>query len=286
MDTFDQPDSLREHLSSERELGKRIGFVPTMGGLHDGHLALVHHALSLTDTVVVSIFVNPLQFGANEDLDAYPRRLAADLALLAEAGAHVVFTPSADVMYPDGLAAQTKVLVPELTNVLCGASRPGHFDGVSTVVCKLFNMVAPDIAVFGQKDLQQLLIIQRMVADLALPIAVVGHPTARDTDGLALSSRNSYLTTEERKIAPQLYAALCTLADAIEQGDRDYSIMEAKACAHLREAGFQPDYIEVRRVSDLGRVESDDRELAIFGAARLGHTRLIDNIRLTISESR
>jgi len=281
MDTFDQSDGLREHLHSERALGKRVGFVPTMGGLHEGHLALVQHALSLTDTVVVSIFVNPLQFGANEDLDAYPRRLAADLTLLEEAGAHAVFTPSSDVMYPDGLAAQTKVLVPELTNVLCGASRPGHFDGVSTVVCKLFNMVAPDIAVFGQKDLQQLLIIRRMVADLALPIVVVGHPTTRDTDGLAMSSRNTYLDDVQRAIAPLLFHTLSEIATAVRDGSRDYVALENCALSTLESAGFAPDYIEIRRPHDLIRATAADKEVAIFGAARVGETRLIDNIVVT-----
>jgi len=278
MDTFDQSDGLREHLHSERALGKRVGFVPTMGGLHEGHLALVQHALSLTDTVVVSIFVNPLQFGANEDLDAYPRRLAADLTLLEEAGAHAVFTPSSDVMYPDGLAAQTKVLVPELTNVLCGASRPGHFDGVSTVVCKLFNMVAPDIAVFGQKDLQQLLIIRRMVADLALPIVVVGHPTTRDTDGLAMSSRNTYLDDVQRAIAPLLFQTLSEIATAVRDGSREYVALEKRALSNLEGAGFDPDYVEIRRPYDLAKATATDKEVAIFGAARLGETRLIDNV--------
>ena len=278
MKIFDQTGVLREQLDHLRAEGKTIGFVPTMGGLHEGHLSLVRHAKSVADAVVVSIFINPLQFGANEDLDAYPRMLEDDLQQLERLHTDVVFTPSPDTMYPLGLEAQTKVLVPDLTTVLCGASRPGHFDGVSTVVCKLLNIVGPDTAVFGQKDLQQLLIIKRLVADLALPVRVIGHPTAREADGLAMSSRNTYLNEDQRATAPTLYQTLSEAAEAIKNGSRDYPALERGALTTLEEAGFAPDYIEIRRSTDLIRATHADKEIAIFGAARLGTTRLIDNI--------
>ena len=269
---------MREQLNHLRAERKTIGFVPTMGGLHEGHLSLVRHAKSVADVVVVSIFINPLQFGANEDLDAYPRMLEDDLQQLEQLDTDVVFTPSPETMYPLGLDAQTKVLVPDLTTVLCGASRPGHFDGVSTVVCKLLNMVSPDTAVFGQKDLQQLLIIKRLVADLALPVDVIGHPTTREADGLAMSSRNTYLNEDQRAIAPALYQSLSEAAEAIKNGCRDYPALEKSAWAKLKEAGFAPDYVEIRRSADLVRATQSDQDIAIFGAARLGTTRLIDNI--------
>ena len=278
MKIFDQPGVLREQLDHLRAESKTIGFVPTMGGLHEGHLSLVRHAKSVADAVVVSIFINPLQFGANEDLDAYPRMLEDDLQQLEQLHTDLVFTPSPETMYPLGLEAQTKVLVPDLTTVLCGASRPGHFDGVSTVVCKLFNMVSPDTAVFGQKDLQQLLIIKRLVADLALPVRVIGHPTAREADGLAMSSRNTYLNEDQRAIAPTLYQTLSEAAEAIKDGSRDYPALEKSALTRLEKAGFAPDYIEIRRPTDLIKATEADKEIAVFGAARLGTTRLIDNI--------
>ena len=272
---------MREQLNHLRTERKTIGFVPTMGGLHEGHLSLVRHAKSVADVVVVSIFINPLQFGANEDLDAYPRMLEDDLQQLEQLDTDVVFTPSPETMYPLGLDAQTKVLVPDLTTVLCGASRPGHFDGVSTVVCKLLNMVSPDKAVFGQKDLQQLLIIKRLVADLALPVDVIGHPTAREADGLAMSSRNSYLNEDQRAIAPALYQSLSETAEAIKNGFRDYPALEKSVWAKLKDAGFMPDYIEIRRSTDLIKASEADKDIAIFGAARLGTTRLIDNIMIS-----
>ena len=278
MKVFNQPGGLRDQLDKLRAQGKTVGFVPTMGGLHEGHLSLVRHAKSVADVVVVSIFIHPLQFGANEDLYAYPRMLEDDLQQLEQLDTDVVFTPSPEIMYPLGLDAQTKVLVPDLTTVLCGASRPGHFDGVSTVVCKLLNMVSPDKAVFGQKDLQQLLIIKRLVADLAFPVYVIGHPTARDADGLAMSSRNTYLNEDQRAIAPALYQSLFETAEAIKNGCRDYPALEKSAWAKLKEAGFMPDYIEIRHSTDLIKATEADKEIAIFGAARLGATRLIDNV--------
>ena len=282
MKLFDQPGALRKQLNHLRAQGKTIGFVPTMGGLHEGHLSLVRHAKSLADVVVVSIFINPLQFGANEDLDAYPRMLEDDLQQLEQLRTDLVFTPTPDTMYPRGLEAQTKVLVPDLTTVLCGASRPGHFDGVSTVVCKLLNMLSPNTAVFGQKDLQQLLIIKRLVSDLALPVEVVGHPTAREADGLAMSSRNTYLDKNQRAMAPALYQSLSEAAEAIKNGSRDYPALEKGALTTLEEAGFAPDYVEIRRSTDLIRATHADKEIAILGAARLGTTRLIDNIVISV----
>lgn len=276
--------ALSDHLKTLKEQGKRIGFVPTMGNLHDGHLSLVEYANSVCDAVVVSIFVNPKQFGPNEDLDAYPRTLEADLAQLTTRDATVVFTPTVADIYPDGVTAHTTVSVPGLTDVLCGASRPGHFDGVSTVVCKLFNMVAPDVAVFGQKDLQQLLLIQKMTRDLAIPVKVVGVPTARAKDGLALSSRNGYLSTQERAIAPQLYKALQTLSTQIANGSRDFRSLCSAGHITLENAGFVVDYLEVRRSSDLAEAAVDDRHVAIFAAAKLGSTRLIDNIQLELRD--
>ena len=265
--------------------GARVAFVPTMGNLHAGHLSLVQRGLEVADVVVVSIFVNPLQFGANEDLDAYPRTLAEDTEQLERVGAHLLFTPSVDVIYPEGMDRHTKVLVPELTGTLCGASRPGHFDGVTTVVCKLLNLVAPQVALFGEKDLQQLLIIQKMVRDLALPIDIEGVPTARADDGLALSSRNNYLNPTQRATAPRLQQELQAIAAAIKSGSRDFEGLCAEAQTRLEAVGFERDYLVVRRRTDLQPAKPLDTELAIFAAAKLGSTRLIDNLQLTVSES-
>lgn len=282
MDVVSSPAALSEHLARFDESGLTIAFVPTMGNLHEGHLSLIRRGKELADVVVASIFVNPLQFGPNEDLDAYPRTLLDDIAKLEQEGTDLLFTPTVDVIYPEGLEAHTKVLVPGLTTVLCGASRPGHFDGVTTVVAKLLNLVSPDVAIFGEKDLQQLLVIRKMVRDLALPIAIEGVPTARATDGLALSSRNGYLSPEERAIAPTLQSTLRALASRIEDGARDYSAICEDAIATLEAAGFRRDYLEVRRTHDLLPAREDDREIAIFAALKLGQTRLIDNLQLSL----
>ena len=282
MDIVTDPTNLRETLQGYRNAGQTIGFVPTMGNLHAGHLSLVHRAAALADRVVVSIFVNPMQFGPNEDLDAYPRTLDADLAQLKAAGVALVFTPQPEHIYPEGVAAHSKVSVPGLTNVLCGASRPGHFDGVTSVVCKLFNLVAPTVAVFGEKDLQQLLIIKKMVRDLALPVAIEGVATARADDGLALSSRNGYLTNEERAIAPGLRQTLIAMGNAITNGERHYSDLCQHYSAQLKSQGFDPDYLEIRCRSTLALAGADTQQLAIFAAAKLGKTRLIDNLQLDL----
>ena len=283
MDVVSSITALDQHLAQFDEADARVAFVPTMGNLHAGHLSLVQRGLELADVVVVSIFVNPLQFGANEDLGAYPRTLAEDIALLEGLGAHLLFTPTVDVIYPEGMERHTKVLVPgALTNTLCGASRPGHFDGVTTVVCKLLNLVSPDIALFGEKDLQQLLVIQKMVRDLALPVTIVGVPTVRAEDGLALSSRNHYLSTKQREIAPKLQQELRSLAKAINEGERDFDRLCEATQNRLNDVGFERDYLEIRRRADLAPAQPDDRELAIFVAAKLGTTRLIDNLQITL----
>ena len=276
--------ALEEHLTTLRDSADRVAFVPTMGNLHDGHLALVYQARAVAGAVVVSIFVNPMQFAAHEDLNTYPRTLDDDLGALREAGVDLVLTPSADDIYPDGSARHTAIHVPGLGDALCGKDRPGHFDGVCTVVYKLFQLVDPDIAVFGEKDLQQLLIIKKMVADLSLPIDIQSGPTQRAEDGLALSSRNQYLSTSERALAPVLWQTLqsCGVALAATPAGPPTSIIDS-ARAALEQAGFKVDYLELRELATLQLVDRMDQDCALFVAARLGDTRLIDNIQLAAS---
>lgn len=269
--------TLRAWREAERSAGRRVALVPTMGNLHPGHIALLDTAREHADSVIASIFVNPLQFGPNEDFDRYPRTFDDDLAALREAGCAAVFAPDEATLYPHGRDI-TQVHVPELGELLCGADRPGHFDGVTTVVSILFHLVQPDAAVFGEKDFQQLQIIRRMVRDLHMPVAVHGHPIARESDGLARSSRNQYLSTEERAVAPQLYATLCELAEALRAGSRDIPALEAQGVERLRQAGFSPAYLQVLD-PDLGAPRMPG-ELLIAAAARLGKTRLIDNLRI------
>lgn len=273
---------LRAAVRAARKAGKSIAFVPTMGNLHPGHITLVTHARRRADVVIASIFVNPTQFGANEDFDKYPRTLAADSALLAEASCDLLFAPDTREMYPEGRSQATTISVAGITEFLCGASRPGHFTGVATVVGKLFNIVQPDMAFFGEKDYQQLAVIRQMTQDLCIPVDVVGVPTVRADDGLALSSRNGYLSAEERKIAPQVYRTLGNLRQAIEAGQRDYALLADAARLHLAKCGLEPDYLEVRR-HDLAPAGPDDRRLVILVAARLGTTRLIDNLAFELS---
>lgn len=282
MNTIKTVRELRAAVARARSEGKRIGFVPTMGNLHSGHAALVAKAAQRVDFVVASIFVNPLQFGAGEDLDKYPRTLAADQEKLLEAGCHLLFAPSVEEMYPDGMAGQTRVSVPQLSEGLCGASRPGHFEGVATVVSKLFNMVQPDLAVFGQKDYQQLAVIRALVHDLNMPIQIIGEPTVRATDGLALSSRNGYLSAEQRAIAPVLYRSLSQIAQAIRDGERDYPRLLAEQQQQLEAAGLRRDYLEIRHAKNLRPATAEDRDLVILVAAYLGATRLIDNLHLDL----
>lgn len=272
--------ALREQVAAWRQAGERVGFVPTMGNLHGGHLALVDAARARSDRVVVSIFVNPTQFAPGEDFDGYPRTLEADYAALEEHAADAVFTPPVEAIYPDGPVLRTAVTVPALNDILCGVSRPGHFIGVATVVTKLFNIVQPDLAVFGLKDYQQLLVIQHLVRDLSLPVEVIGGAVAREPSGLALSSRNAYLSDAERDQAPALYATLCYLAERLVDGQSDLPGLEAEGLRRLRDAGMTPEYLEIRRASDLGLPSSSDRDLVIPAAAYLGRARLIDNVQV------
>lgn len=283
MRTYSTNAQLRNALGQIRVKGQSIAFVPTMGNLHEGHLDLVRKARDLCDVVVVSIFVNPLQFGANEDLDAYPRTMAADKEKLFSEGVQVLYAPGVEEIYPEGMAAQTIVHVPDLGDTLCGSSRPGHFDGVTTVVSKLFNIVQPDVAVFGEKDFQQLSIVRKMVEDLCMPIRIVGVATSRAEDGLALSSRNGYLTAEQREIAPVLHQILNSCREAIACGFDNFLQLESHARMKLLQAGFDPDYFAIRDARTLRAVTEETEEIAILAAARLGATRLIDNVRLSLN---
>ena len=278
MQTVHTIAELRAQVTAWKRAGERVAFVPTMGNLHRGHIHLVERARALAPRTVASIFVNPMQFGPNEDFAAYPRTLEADSRQLEAAGLDLLFAPSVAEVYPRPLAQMTQVTVPGLPAVLCGASRPVHFSGVTTVVSKLFNMAQPDVAVFGEKDWQQLVIIRRMAADLDLPVDIVGVATVREPDGLALSSRNGYLAAEERAIAPTLYATLRTMAERWRAGERNFATLENEAKAQLMVAGFKPDYVEIRRADDLQRPAPEDvAGLRIFAAAWLGRARLIDN---------
>jgi len=283
MRTYSSNAKLQTALSRFRHKGQSIAFVPTMGNLHEGHLDLVRKARCLCDVVVVSIFVNPLQFGPNEDLDAYPRTMAADKEKLFSEGVQVLYAPSVGEIYPEGMAAQTQVQVPDLGDTLCGSTRPGHFDGVTTVVSKLFNIVQPDVAVFGEKDFQQLSIVRKMVKDLCQPIDIVGVATTRDEDGLAKSSRNGYLSSQQRRIAPTLHQTLNSCREAIACGFDNFLQLESHARMKLLQAGFEPDYFAIRDARTLRTVTEDTEEIAILAAARLGPTRLIDNVRLALN---
>ena len=270
---------LRARVADWRAAGERIALVPTMGHLHAGHLALVAAARAAAARVLVSVFVNPLQFGPREDFAAYPRTLEQDLARLDTAGVEALFAPGVETIYPRGQAGQTRVEVPGLSDILCGASRPGHFAGVATVVCKLFNLAQPDLAFFGEKDFQQWLVIRKMTADLVLPVEVRGLATVREADGLAMSSRNSYLSAAERARAPELYRALGRLSERVRAGCPPAEA-ERLAGEELTAAGFEPDYVSVRRARDLGQPAAADSDLVALAAARLGSTRLIDNLRI------
>ncbi len=279
MITLNTIADLRCQVRQWRMAGERVALVPTMGNLHAGHLTLVRHAQELSDRVVVTIFVNPLQFGDGEDFDSYPRTMQQDSDALEETSVDLLFAPSVNEVYTRPQQLQTKVEVPGLSDILCGASRPGHFVGVATVVCKLFNMVQPDIALFGEKDYQQLLVIRHMVDDLCIPVEIVGVPTVREDDGLAMSSRNGYLTVQERQLAPGLRRVLQTTADAIESGEMDYAKLEIDARQALEKAGFRPDYYSIRRADNLAEPDDADSSLVIVAAAYLGKARLIDNLK-------
>jgi pantoate--beta-alanine ligase len=280
MQIFETIESLQSALSGAA--ANTLGFVPTMGNLHAGHLSLVSRARGEHDLVVVSIFVNPLQFGANEDLDSYPRTLDADTAALIAAGCDFLFLPSAAELYGDDMQASTRVQVPELGTHYCGASRPGHFDGVTTVVTKLFNIVQPDAAYFGLKDYQQFSIIRKMVDDLALPVSVHGIETAREASGLALSSRNGYLSAEQKAVAPLLNQTIKGIGDALAAGDQDFKRLIQAGKQQLQDAGLQPDYLAIANSATLRPATREDSHLVILAAAFLGSTRLIDNLRVSV----
>lgn len=279
MQTVEQLSALRDQVRQWRAEGQRIALVPTMGNLHAGHLTLVREAHARAERVLVTIFVNPLQFGPKEDFASYPRTLAQDQEALSAAGTDLLFAPGVDVVYPQGQAQHTRVEVPGLSDILCGAARPGHFAGVATVVCKLLNMAQPDLALFGEKDFQQLAVIRRMVTDLCLPVEIIGVPTVREPDGLAMSSRNGYLSADERFRAPALSRTLNWVADQLRAGHRDYARIEAEAAEPLRQEGFEPEYVSIRRAADLAEPDPDETEpLVVLAAARLGRARLIDNL--------
>ena len=275
-------EALREQLVDWRHSGEHIALVPTMGNLHDGHLSLVSLAREHAERVVVSIFVNPTQFGEDDDFDRYPRTLERDRRRLKTVNADLLFVPDVETMYPFGIDNATSVTVPVITAEFCGVFRPGHFDGVTSVVSRLFSLVQPDVAIFGQKDFQQQLVIRRLVDDLQLPIQIVSGATQREADGLALSSRNQYLSDEQRAIAPVLYSVLQGTGNDLQAGKRNYEELEQQAMDALRDAGFDPEYVGIRRAENLEPPDRDNDEIVILAAARLGTARLIDNIIVTI----
>ncbi|WP_159739313.1 pantoate--beta-alanine ligase [Vibrio atypicus] len=277
MQTFAEIAALREQIKQFKRDGRKIAFVPTMGNLHEGHLTLVKKAREHADVVVVSIFVNPMQFERADDLNNYPRTLEDDLAKLSGESVELVFTPTPEIIYPEGLDTQTSVDVPGLSTILEGASRPGHFRGVSTVVTKLFNIVQPDVACFGEKDFQQLAVIRKMTEDLALDIEIIGVPTVREMDGLAMSSRNGLLTLDERQRAPVLARTMRWISSAIRGGRDDYDSVIEDASDQLRAAGLQPDEIFICDARTLQTVTEETTQAVILMAAFLGKARLIDN---------
>lgn len=274
---------LKRRISRLRSRRGRIAFVPTMGNLHAGHIRLVERAREHADAVVVSVYVNPLQFGPGEDFAAYPRTLEADMAQLDASEAELLFVPDDKEVYPRGRAAQTIVEVPGVSDILCGASRPGHFRGVTTVVNRLFNLVMPDVALFGKKDYQQWLLIRLMASDLGMPVEIIGVDTVRAADGLALSSRNGYLTDSERRAAPYLYATLSAMKGQMEGNGAIRDGSEAEAVKMLTEKGFRPDYVSIRRRGDLAIPGPQDAELVILAAAWLGRARLLDNVEVDLA---
>ena len=278
MQTVQDAAALRAMIRGWRGQGLTVGFVPTMGNLHTGHHSLIKLARARADRVVASVFVNPTQFGPNEDFERYPRTLVQDQVGLAEQECDLLFAPEVATMYPFGAQHSVSIRVPQLTETLEGAHRPGHFDGVATVVCKLFNLVQPDLAVFGQKDFQQLKVIERMVRDMSLPVKIMAAPTLRADDGLALSSRNQYLSTADRALAPQVYVTLQQMRELMAKGHAR-TVVEQAAASKLARAGFDPDYAAIRRLEDLAEPADGEREgLVALIAARLGQTRLIDNL--------
>jgi pantoate--beta-alanine ligase len=272
---------LRALIRAWKSAGQKVAFVPTMGNLHRGHIELVRRARELAPRVVASVFVNPLQFGPSEDFDRYPRTLPEDQRQLGEAGCDALFAPAVREMYPHGAQQLTRVSVPGISTILDGEFRPGHFDGVATVVSVLFNIVQPDLALFGEKDYQQLQVIRRMAADLHLPVEIVGVPTQRDADGLALSSRNQFLSAAERIAAPEIHRALREIASQISAGRRDFQALEGDAVKRLQEAGFKPQYVSIRSRT-LAAPAAQEKDFVVLVAAHLGATRLIDNLQISV----
>jgi pantoate--beta-alanine ligase len=280
METVTTIAAVRERVRAWHREGLRVAFVPTMGNLHPGHVSLIEAAGRHGDRFVASIFVNPMQFGPNEDFAHYPRTPTQDEQMLAAAGCNLMFMPDVAEIYPNGSEKATRVDVPGLSRILCGEFRPGHFEGVATVVAKLFHIVEPDVAVFGEKDFQQLTVIRRMVADLCIAVQVIGAPTVRDADGLAMSSRNQYLSAQERAIAPRIYEILTATARRLQAGDSEFASMERAGCQALEAAGMRPDYFAVRQAVDLSTPKPDMNHLVVLTAARLGKARLIDNVQV------
>lgn len=283
MITVSKITELRQTIKTWHQQGLTVAFVPTMGNLHAGHISLITEAHKHADKVVASIFVNPMQFGENEDIDSYPRTMEADQDKLAAANTDLLFTPTPEIIYPKGLDKQSFVEVPNVSEGYCGESRPGHFRGVATVVCKLFNLVQPDVACFGLKDYQQVQVIQTMVEDLSMPIEIIPVATVRETSGLALSSRNGYLTAEELKIAPALSQNIQWLAQQI-QIDNDFIGLAKKATSFIDNAGLKTDYIHICHARTLQPASEDDQELVILAAAHCGKARLIDNLQVTLNK--
>jgi pantoate--beta-alanine ligase len=283
MDVVTTVAAVRARVRSWQAAGLRIALVPTMGNLHAGHMSLLAAASARADRVIVSIFVNPLQFGPAEDFAAYPRTLDEDQQQLHEGRCDLLFAPTVKQIYPDGGAQPTLITVRGLSSELCGQFRPGHFDGVTTVVAKLFSIVTPDVAVFGEKDIQQFVLIRRMTRDLLLPVEVIGAPTVRAPDGLALSSRNRLLSAQERRLAPAIHAALEASVKRLAAGDRDFLAIESGGWQMLAKAGLRPDYFAVRDGRELQLPGRASREFLVLTAARLGKARLIDNLRVAIA---
>ena len=283
METVSSLRGLRSVIERWKRSGYSIALVPTMGNLHDGHISLLNHARECADRTVVSIFVNPIQFGKGEDYGRYPSTLAEDKNKLEKYGLDLLFTPDLDQLYPGGTDIDTRINVPGLSNILCGETRPNHFSGVATVVAKLLGNVQPDMAFFGEKDYQQLLVIKRMAEDLCLPVEIVGLPIIREPDGLAMSSRNAYLSQEERRRAPEIYQTLKAAAEGLRQGNKSMDEIENEAFGRLEKAGFRPEYVSIRRTEDLQQPTPEDTRLSILVAAWLGPARLIDNLKVRLS---
>jgi|SRR5580658_958692 pantoate--beta-alanine ligase len=281
METVTTISAVRERVRAWRSAAARVVFVPTMGNLHPGHVSLIETARRHGERFIASIFVNPMQFGPNEDFAHYPRTPREDEGMLAAAGCDLMFTPDVAEIYPHGSERATRVEVPGLSRILEGEFRPGHMEGVSTVVAKLFHIVDPDVAVFGEKDFQQLTVIRRMVTELCMRVQIVGAPTVRDADGLAMSSRNQYLTAQERRLAPVIYRTLEAAAGRLRAGDAEFASIEHFGFQALEGAGLRPDYFSVRRAADLIPPDPGTRELVVLAAARLGRARLIDNVQVT-----